>query len=632
MLWEKAFGKNTPRVTLSFNHLVLYAVEGPYAETGPLIQRALELRKAALERDHFVFARALSDLAAFYAKQGNSERAGSLYERALLIREMVLGKRHPNLVLSLGELARFYTGQGKHARAEPLYRRVLALQEESLGKHHPRVANSLNSLALNHLAQQHLSEAVQLFARAFAISEMHLRQEVFGFSEERLSSVLHQRRTVDEFLYSLVRAYPDDAGARNLALTAALLRKSRSVEEISASSIIVHKHLGPDDRAAFEHLRSMRSELASLLLSGSGSLPPTDYQRRIKELTDQGDALEEALARRSEQLRARYAPPVPAELIRRVATALPRDSALIEFVAYRDLALLSRPDASASRESNELRYLALLLFADGQTRVVDLGSAEALDRAIQQLHQALAHRAVSYESAAQSLYAQAFSPLVPLLGGIQRLFLSPDGQLALVPFAALHDGSQFLVDTWDITYVTSGKDLLSRGESSHPNRSVVVLADPAFSLPSSATPLRAPVSSEDMPWSPLPGTRREAETIVSLLPQAHVLLGSSATKDALLKLSAPGILHIATHGFFIEDGPLPPAGSRAVERGYTPGDLGSQQRPPDFERVPEGASSDVSAFSPDPLSLAPPLIRSGLVLAPDQTATSHPQIGVVTAL
>jgi CHAT domain-containing protein len=89
-------------------------------------------------------------------------------------------------------------------------------------------------------------------------------------------------------------------------------------------------------------------------------------------------------------------------------------------------------------------------------------------------------------------------------------------------------------------------------------------------------------------WAPLPGTRREAEAIQQLILQAQVFVGAEASKERLLHLAAPRILHIATHGFFLEDRPVPSEG-----RGL--GEVG-----------PVGAS---------PWSMPDPLLRSGLVLA-----------------
>ncbi|MFP2913611.1 CHAT domain-containing protein, partial [Pyxidicoccus sp. 3LFB2] len=173
----------------------------------------------------------------------------------------------------------------------------------------------------------------------------------------------------------------------------------------------------------------------------------------------------------------------------------------------------------------------------------------------------------------------------PLLGKTRRLFLSPDGQLALVPFAALHDGDDFLVDTFDFTYLTSGKDLLPRPQQPVPASTVVILADPDFSAPlqSPAPSLTGALASTERSaslerfystrreelarrdWNlvPLPGSRKEAKAIQRLLPQAQFFLGSEATKQRLLQMPPPGILHLATHGFFLEDASTPEH-SRAV--------------------------------------------------------------------
>jgi CHAT domain-containing protein len=187
-----------------------------------------------------------------------------------------------------------------------------------------------------------------------------------------------------------------------------------------------------------------------------------------------------------------------------------------------------------------------------------------------------------------------------------------------VPFAALHDGRQFLVDTYDFTYLTSGKDLLPRAQRIVPSSSVVVLADPSRSalaeapsatleeapelaersllLEQSLSLLRAEVAQRS--WGPLPGSREEAEAIQRLFPQAQLYLGAEATKRRLLGVSAPGVLHIATHGFFLDEAP-PPEASRALGSFGALGEAGLAPRPPD------------------------PLLRSGLVLAGAWDPTSE---------
>jgi CHAT domain-containing protein/Tfp pilus assembly protein PilF len=635
-LQEAALGQNSPILATLVNNLSnLYKEQGLYEQAERFAERALAIREAALGKNHPDVAVSLDSLANLYEDQGFYARAAPLYQRARAIREATLSKNHPETATSFNNLADLYADQGLYGQAAPLYQRSLAMREASLGKSHPNLAPSLNHLAVVRLAQHRLGEAVALFTRAFAVSEQRLRHEALDFSEARLSTFLQYLRTDEERLYALLRANPDNARVRRLALSTALLLKGRSVEETADISRAVYRSLGAQEHDTFERLRGLRTQLAQLSLQGPGSLPPATYQQQLKALAEQGDALEADLARRSAPLRALAALPSPEDIVERVAQALPKEGALVEFITYEDRPLVPKPGTPESQQPSQLRYLALVLFPDATTRALDLGPAEPINSAASHLRDALANRDVAFQDPAQALYQLAFQPLLPLLGKTHRLFLAPDGQLALVPFAALHDGHQFLVETYDFTYLTSGKDLLPRPQETVPASSVVVLADPDF-----GTPLQSPAASTDKAlaqterstsaerflcslrqdsvhraWAtvPLPGTRQEAQAIQRLLPQAQLFLGAEATKQRLLQLPTPGILHLATHGFFLEDAPVP-EGSRGVAHFGSLGEESPGSRPPD------------------------PLLRSGLLLAgasaptPSSSTQPSPDSALVTAL
>ncbi len=603
----------------------LYMAQGLYARAEPLLQRALAICEELSSKNDPQVAKMLSKLGNLYLAQGLYARAEPLLQRALAISQAAYGKNDPDVADALHDLAALYSAEGLYGQARPLYERALAIREATFGKDNPRDAETLNRLAVVHLAQHHLAEALPLLTRAFAISEQRLRQEALGFSDVHMARFLQFLRTDEERLYALLRAHPHNARVRRLALGAALLLKGRSVEESSNISRIISQSLSPQDRDSLERLRGLRTQLSRLSLQGPGSLSRPAYQQRLEELSAQGAALEADLARRSAPLRALAALPPPAKIVDHVAAALPRDGALIEFISYEDRPLVPRPGTPEPQRSSQPRYLALVLFPDGTIHFRDLGPAEPIDLAALRLRDALANRDTAFQAPAQALYQLAFQPLLPLLGTTRRLFLAPDGQLALVPFAALHDGRQFLVDTFDFTYLPSGKHLLPRPQDSGPPGSVVVLADPDFSASLHAVPhsqqdaraliatLRADPVRRAWALAPLPGTRLEAEAIQRVLPQAQLFLGPEATKARLLELPPPGVLHVATHGFFLDQAPEPTA-SRALGNFGALGDS-PQADPPD------------------------PLLRSGLVLAgarapaPSSSSPAPPSdSGLVTAL
>jgi CHAT domain-containing protein len=102
----------------------------------------------------------------------------------------------------------------------------------------------------------------------------------------------------------------------------------------------------------------------------------------------------------------------------------------------------------------------------------------------------------------------------------------------------------------------------------------------------------------DVLGTPLPGTRLEAEAIHRQFPRAQLLLGANTTKSSLLKLAAPGLLHIATPCFFLGDVAPPRTAGNDTAVSAVPG------KPP-----------------------ADPWLRSGLVFA-----GIRPEDSLVTAL
>jgi CHAT domain-containing protein len=100
-----------------------------------------------------------------------------------------------------------------------------------------------------------------------------------------------------------------------------------------------------------------------------------------------------------------------------------------------------------------------------------LGEAAAIEVNVEKLREALrdSKRAARGDVAAVKEVArvvdeQVMRPVRALLGATRRIFLSPDGALNLIPFAALVDErGKYLVEDYTLTYLTSGRDLLRLG-------------------------------------------------------------------------------------------------------------------------------------------------------------------------
>jgi CHAT domain-containing protein len=220
-------------------------------------------------------------------------------------------------------------------------------------------------------------------------------------------------------------------------------------------------------------------------------------------------------------------------------------------------------------------------------------------------------------------------PLRALLGAATQLLVSPDGALNLIPFEALVDEQdRYLIERYSISYLTSGHDLLRLQVERESKSNPLIIADPMFGergqLAKADVPKRKPrarsrlrqsvTTGADLSsvyFTPLIGTALEAREIKSLFPEARVLLGDQATKASLKQAVAPRMLHIATHGFFLEDRPVKIEGTRGLSLLRDDGDL-------------RGLSVDVKIENP--------LLRSGLALAGANLRTDRDDDGILTAL
>ncbi|HXG03351.1 MAG TPA: tetratricopeptide repeat protein [Candidatus Binatia bacterium] len=143
-----------------------------YAESGPLLVRAIAVREALLGPDHLEVGRSVNALGALLAMQGRYDEARPLFDRACRIFEgsaspADLGRALHNLGVLAGEQARY-------ADAEAALRRAWTLREQALGPEHPDVATTLHVLGALHLEQGHAAEAEALWRRAVAIREAAL--------------------------------------------------------------------------------------------------------------------------------------------------------------------------------------------------------------------------------------------------------------------------------------------------------------------------------------------------------------------------------------------------------------------------------------------------------------------------
>jgi len=458
-------------------------------------------------------------------------------------------------------------------RAEKLLRDSVARYERLRGVDSGFLIAPLSNLVLLRVRQKDMTSALDLAWRILAVSEHRLRNEAPTLPRTRLLSLLDLLRRDEENLYSVLAGYPERAAPWwRLGMAVAILRQGRALDIQSEQVRLEHMELAPEERAKVDALYAARlAYQARATYYSPGKVSTGDLVRELQPFTKRIAELEQELARREGPLIQPGLLIKSEDLVEKMQSALPPNSAFVSIVAYR-----KRDLRSTNREQSYSEYyLALVLTSAGQLIVKDLGAVSEIDKDVNSLQMALGDPKSDPIPSAQRVYDAIIKPLAPILAGNSKWFLALDGWLTMLPFWALHDGRDYLLASdIEIGYVNSGRDLLRPLGVGHVD--AALFANPAYDLnatPDPACAQRVGVGSfiKDeasqrctSEFSSLIGSEQEAKEVQNLLGCDCLRMGSDATRKALLRVRGPGILLVSTHGFLLNQKGIVPSGARGT--------------------------------------------------------------------
>jgi CHAT domain-containing protein/Tfp pilus assembly protein PilF len=544
----------------------LYRLRGDYARAEPLLLRALAAYEKTFGAESPRVADTLQNLGIVARQKKAYARAIELYSRALAIREKTVGHEHPNVASLLNNIANIYHAQHDFAKALETQQRALKIAEKAVGPYHGLTLTLLANIARSYMAMGDRANAIQFQTRAEMGQETAAALDlVIGSERQKLAYVGDLAESSASTISLNLHLAPNDPDAANLAALVLLQRKGRVLDAISDSFKSLRERSRPEDQKLLDQWSAAVARLAGLALDGPGKMAREEYQKQLTSMEEEREGLEAEISERSAEFRAQTQPVT----LPSVQAAIPNNAALIEFATYRPF----DPKAVSTDEAfGEPHYVAYVMRREGTPQGKDLGETKAIDGAIDAWRQALRDpQRGDARKLGLVVDEKVMRPIRESLGDVNQLFISPDGQLNLIPFAALVDEqARYLIQRYSLTYLTSGRDLLRIQIARESKTAPLIVANPSFgetdqvssktkspgSHPTRKSGRPSITAGTDMSsiyFAPLSGTAQEALSIQSLLPDARLLSGAQATKAALKQVSAPRVLHIASHGFFLTE-------------------------------------------------------------------------------
>lgn len=544
----------------------LYLEQKDLERAEPLTEKVLEGLEKKYGPDSYMLKPPLQNLGTIARQKKQYSRALQLLGRAEAIGEKELGATNPDTAALLINIGNVYWDENDLAKAAEYFRRALSILQISAGPYHALTRAAITNLAELYTEMGDKPHALEYQQRTAEVVDREIEFNLAAGSErQRLAYSKWMSVRTDLTISFHIQTAPQDKAAAELAALTILRRKARVLDSMSGNLAAIREHMKPGDQKLIDELSNIDTQLAKTALNGPGKTPPAEYLQQLQRLQEKKERLEADISQKG----AGYFDNMDAISLDEIRAAIPRDAALVEFAIYRP----NDPGKEHPEEYYDSRYCVYIVGHEGDIRWTDLGKTKELDKAAEAFRQALQDPArKDVQQLARTADEKIFKPIRLLVGNATHLLIAPDGELDLIPFEALLDEQDhYLVERFSVTYLTTGRDLLRLQAPHQSQNPTVLVANPLFD--SSGNKLLAKAAGKpalgiagngrrsitsgqklsDFYFAPLIGSEREALAIHALFPDAQMITGAEATKAALEHVDAPKILHIATHGFFLED-------------------------------------------------------------------------------
>ena len=561
----EVFGETHINTISNQNNLAyLFLRDKRFEEARPIFVKVHRLWSEQLGANHQNTLKALNNLGRVQKSLGNLEEAEKHLEAALAGRTEVFGKRHADTLRSMNDIGELYVVQKKNEEALKMFRETLKLEEEVLGENHPYTFETLNNLADLLKTMGKTEEAYDVFKTGFKRRNAFLDRILWVAGDNTRQSYISLHRPEQNALIRMLLSLNDERTARDL-FEVSLRRKGLLLKITSETQQVVMMSGSPELQSITEELTQTRKKLAGLTLSGPTEENRSDFSRIIYDLEEKINLLQLKLGEKSQRFRQSTKEVTSDEVVEGMG-----ENALVDFMSFRG-------------EDDSLRILAIVV-NQGEFSVVEYEDLELISSMVMELREIVQDEGAEDEdvkSVAFELWEVLWQPLSEALGETASIFISPDSLLNVLPFDVLTDeDDSYLLENFDLRIISSARDLAlqpllaSKGD-------LMIIAGPDYN---SDELLKTPAAREvthkrsrsvaqgarmgsglrGLNFDPLPGAEKEGEVIKEVADTKDENSGGSRTtkiysrrvaEEKLLRemSSAPEVLHIATHGFFLKE-------------------------------------------------------------------------------
>ena len=581
---KKVLGEEHADTAESYNSLaMLYKKMGDYPKALQYAKKTRFVDEKVLGKEHPYTAKSYENLGDIYNRIGEYPKALRYYLKGLRIRKKVLGDNHIDTAESYYSLGVFYKKMKKYSKSLNYHQKALTIRKKVLGDEHANIAESYISLGRLYQTMGDDSQAYQYAKLSFDIFIKN-RDKVFSIlNANQKRKYLKEKSTSIVLLFDTASKYLSQMKKEGNIIqfqellqsgTNDWLKYKGSIFDSENAIIMLYTNTkDPTLKAKIDDLISANRYLAKLYQSLPKPIERAAWEKGIK-------STEKKIAKLTNEISAK-------------ATSFKEQQGLMS-ISYKDISShLKENEIYIDYAKVGVNYYIFSLDSEEHIEFlrIDEKSSKIIDTLVQTFREdvntilnsntltdeKLATLTQSSKEKLSQLYKLLIhKPLGNKIMDKSSFIFSPDGALRLLPYEALYDkiNNKYLIEEKEIRYVPSGKELVRLYRYSKDKvakSSSVIFANPNFDTKVTSLTNEQPAIAENtnrsgiikslfmMRFTPLPGTEEEAKEIKATLKQDTIseYQTENATESNLVNVKEPKILHIATHGFFINDNTIP---------------------------------------------------------------------------
>ena len=520
---------------------MVFLYKGQKEKVLPLLTRASAINEKSFGKKHPRFAESLQFLAAYYIQTKKFQEALGFLDKADAIWREKLGNKNVHSAEILMLRGEIDWEKGRLSEAREYFVRASEIYKSSFNEIHPKYVAILSRISQSYFVEGNKKKALK-FARLSNKQNLKFVRNFFpSMSEREKAKMWTSMKTSFDFFYTLAVQYQSDE-KELIAEMYDVILNTKAI--LLGSSIRVRDRImesgNPELKAKYSSWIRKKEEINAAVEMGAeerknAGIELSNLEREAEELEARLGSLSEDFREAKEESGINW---------KSVRSSLKARDAAVEIVRYRHF---------QKQFTDSVLYAALIITPETKSapEIVIFPKGNQMEKRFIKYYR----NSVRYGLTDTLSYSVFWKPMKSNFTDGGRIFFSPDGVFnELNPEAFQESNGAFLIDSENFFQVSNTKDIIREGKirarSADQKNLALLLGNPDY-YPKNQ------LDSLNVSLEPLPGTKVEINGISEILKgkrwEINALLGSAASESSLKATRNPRILHVATHGYFLEN-------------------------------------------------------------------------------